>query len=145
MLILVANRSIVGENPNSPHMKWNTDSFNFHSVCISYFRDSKSVSVFCIPGKCVADNHIEELETHCHISFVTKSHYCDLLVPNVFIHVAAVEFSVNTLIWMFVRPFAKAFKPNKIAFSSSTLIFSFISDVENRLPVELESITAPQP
>ena len=126
-------------------MKWKTDSFNFHSVCISCSRCSKSASVFCIPGKCVADGHMEESEVQCHISFAIESHSCHLLVPNLFMHAAAVELSVNTFIWIFVRPFPKAFKPNKIAFSSSTLICSFISDVENRPPVELDSITAPQP
>ena len=40
VLVLVANRSTLGENPNSPYMKLYTGSFNFHSVCISCFRDS---------------------------------------------------------------------------------------------------------
>ena len=114
------------------------------SVCISYFRDSKSTSVFCIPCKC-ADNHIKESEAHCQISFVMKSHSFDLLVPNLFMHATVVELLVNTFLWTFVRRFAKAFKSNKIAFSSSTLICTFISDLENRPPVELDSVTAPQP
>ena len=115
-------------------MKCNTDSFSFYSVCISYFRDSKFTSAFCIPVKCVADNHIEQSQAHCHISFVTESHSCDRLAPNMFMHATAVELSINTFMWIFVRPFfAKAFKPNKIAFSSSTLISYFILDVENKL------------
>ena len=67
-------------------------------MCISYFRDSKSASVLCIPGKCVGDNHIEELEAHCHISFVMKSHSCDLLVPNLFMHETVVELSLWYLV-----------------------------------------------
>ena len=71
---------------------------NFHSMCISCFRDLKSASVFCIPGKCAADNHIEESEATCHIPFVTESNSCDLSVPKLFMHATAVELSVNTFI-----------------------------------------------
>ena len=69
-------------------------------------------------------------------------HSCDLLVPDLFMHAAAVEFSVNTFIWTFARPFTKDFKTNKIAFRSSALICSFLSDVENKPPVDWNSIVS---
>ena len=60
-------------------------------MCISCFRDSKSASVFCVPGTCVADNDTEESEAHCDISFVTGLHYCEVLVPNLFMHATALS------------------------------------------------------
>ena len=122
VLILVTNRSIVGENSISPHMKWDVDSLNFHSVCVSCFRDSRSASVFCISAKCFTANDIGELQAHYHIFFVAESRSRDLLVSDLFIDTPAGDFSVNTFKRNFVRPFVKAFKPSKIAFSSSTLI-----------------------
>ena len=53
---LVAERSILGFVFSCEHMLLSIFSLSFHSVWTSFFRDSRSVSVFCIPGMRVAES-----------------------------------------------------------------------------------------
>ena len=53
---LVEKRSILGFVFSSEYMLLNIFSLSFHSVWTSFFGDSGSASVFCIPKMCVAES-----------------------------------------------------------------------------------------
>ena len=85
--------------------------FNFHPVCISCFWDWTSASVFYIPGKCVAYNHIVELlksndmfKTHMFLnerSHCFYMHIRELLIWNdlFIVMLNFVSWLSSTLLW----------------------------------------------
>ena len=108
-------------------MKWNTDSFNFHSVCISYFQDSTSASIFCVPGQCIADNHMEELRPIA-ISLLLRNHILVICLCQICLCMQLLLSCQLTLLYECLLDLLP-----KLSNQTS----SFISDVENRPPVEI--------
>ena len=124
-------------------MLLNIFSLSFHSVWTSFFRDSRSTSVFCIPRMCVAESQFSFSCAHFQIYLDKVSHFPERLVPNLFIQAAAV--SHNIFLWANCTWWARGFEPNSIAWSSKTLMWFCVYSFEKSSPVELEHITALQP
>ena len=75
-------------------MLLNIFSLSFHSVWTSFFRDSRSTSVFCIPRMCVAESQFSFSCAHFQIYLDKVSHFPERLVPNLFIQAAAVSHNI---------------------------------------------------
>ena len=142
---LVAKRSISGFVYSCEQLLLNIFSLGFHSVWTSFFWDSRSASVFCIPGMCVAESQFSFSCAHFQICLVKVLHFPEWLVPNLFIQATAVELSHSIFMWVNRMWRARDFKPNSIVLSFKTLIWFYVSSSEKSPPIELEPITAPQP
>ena len=108
-------------------------SLSFHSVWTSFFRDSRSASVFFVPGLCVAESQFSVSCANFQICLDKVPHFPEWLVPNLFMQATAVELSHSIFIWGNRMWRARDCKPNSIALSWKTLMWFCIFSSEKSL------------